>query len=236
MRCSKLTMVLRIAPWPRSPRRSCPPAAAAAAPPTIEPLRRCYVAAQADQTQSVTIDGHGLHAVRADRRLPRRPARSRPAIRRAAGRRQRRRQGHGPGAVRAARRAPLHVAAGRAGEHREQRDPASRVANAVGAAAARSAAATGARVRFRGPRLHRAGRGLRALRLRGQVRARRCGWPSRPATAGRSRASIRQFPFRRSPKVGSWTIQFDQRAPLQPDAAVRAAAGVKVSRTIKPKR
>jgi hypothetical protein len=46
----------------------------------------------------------------------------------------------------------------------------------------------------------------------------------------------RQFPFKKSPRIGSWTIQFDQELTYNPKAAVRVPLPVKVRRTIKPER
>jgi hypothetical protein len=43
-----------------------------------------------------------------------------------------------------------------------------------------------------------------------------------------------QFPFKKSPQVGVWTIQFDQSANYDPKASPRVPLTVKVRRKIKP--
>ena len=43
---------------------------------------------------------------------------------------------------------------------------------------------------------------------------------------------MRQFPFRHSPKVGTWTIQFDQQRRFTPSPDVSARLTVKVNRAI----
>ena len=52
---------------------------------------------------------------------------------------------------------------------------------------------------------------------------------------GRFSRKMRQFPFKHSPKVGTWTIQFDQQRRYDPDAEVLVRLTVKVRRTIKPR-
>jgi hypothetical protein len=44
----------------------------------------------------------------------------------------------------------------------------------------------------------------------------------------------KQFPFKKSPQVGVWTIQFDQSAKYDPKASPRVPLTVKVRRKIKP--
>ncbi len=46
----------------------------------------------------------------------------------------------------------------------------------------------------------------------------------------------KQFPFKKSPQVGVWTIQFDQEAVYNPKAAIRVPLTVRVKRAIKPER
>ncbi len=46
----------------------------------------------------------------------------------------------------------------------------------------------------------------------------------------------RQFPFKKSPRIGVWTIQFDQERRYNPKATVRVPLPVRVRRTIKPER
>jgi hypothetical protein len=44
----------------------------------------------------------------------------------------------------------------------------------------------------------------------------------------------RQFPFKKSPRVGVWTIQFDQVEKYDPKASPRVPLTIKVRKTIKP--
>jgi hypothetical protein len=46
----------------------------------------------------------------------------------------------------------------------------------------------------------------------------------------------KQFPFKKSPQVGVWTIQFDQKARYDPKASPRVPLTIKVRRKIKPTR
>jgi hypothetical protein len=46
----------------------------------------------------------------------------------------------------------------------------------------------------------------------------------------------KQFPFKKSPRVGVWTIQVDQEAKYNPKASPRVPLTIKVRRKIKPKR
>jgi hypothetical protein len=46
----------------------------------------------------------------------------------------------------------------------------------------------------------------------------------------------KQFPFKKSPQVGVWTIQFDQEAKYNPKASPRVPLTIKVRRKIKPTR
>jgi hypothetical protein len=45
----------------------------------------------------------------------------------------------------------------------------------------------------------------------------------------------KQFPFKKSPQVGVWTIQFDQSFTYNPKAQVRVPLTIKVKKTIKPR-
>jgi hypothetical protein len=45
----------------------------------------------------------------------------------------------------------------------------------------------------------------------------------------------RQFPFKKSPQVGVWTIQFDQVEKYDPKASPRVPLTIKVRKTIKPR-
>ncbi|WP_157591878.1 hypothetical protein [Solirubrobacter soli] len=44
----------------------------------------------------------------------------------------------------------------------------------------------------------------------------------------------KQFPFKKSPQVGVWTLQFDQEAKYNPKASPRVPLTIKVRRKIKP--
>ena len=46
----------------------------------------------------------------------------------------------------------------------------------------------------------------------------------------------KQFPFKKSPRVGVWTIWFDQEAHYNPKAAVRVPLTIRVRSGIKPGR
>jgi hypothetical protein len=46
----------------------------------------------------------------------------------------------------------------------------------------------------------------------------------------------KQFPFKKSPKRGVWTIQFDQTPTYDPKASPRVPLTIRVSKKIKPKR
>jgi hypothetical protein len=62
----------------------------------------------------------------------------------------------------------------------------------------------------------------------------RIGLPS--GDCGTFNVRRKQFPFKKSPKRGIWTIQFDQMPAYSPKASPRVPLTVKVSRKIKPKR
>ncbi len=96
-------------------------------------------------------------------------------------------------------------------------------------------AATNQRVRFRGRGFMAdapiyahyvfAGKSRRTVRM---------GMPS--GDCGTFSVRRKQFPFRKSPRVGVWTIWFDQEARYSPKAAVRAPLTIRVRSGIKPQR
>jgi hypothetical protein len=95
-------------------------------------------------------------------------------------------------------------------------------------------AATGARVRFRG----RGFTGRRSVWAHyvyagTSHKTVRIGRPF--GQCGSFSRKMRQFPFRYTPKVGSWTIQFDQQKKFDPKADVLVRLTIKVNRTIKPR-
>jgi hypothetical protein len=96
------------------------------------------------------------------------------------------------------------------------------------------AAATSARVRFKG-------RGFTALDRPIYMHYVFAGKPRRTISLGLPTNACglfsvrrKQFPFKKSPQVGVWTIQFDQEASYDPKASPRVPLTVKVRRKIKP--
>jgi hypothetical protein len=93
-------------------------------------------------------------------------------------------------------------------------------------------AKTNDRVRFRGRGFTRpqpvyahyvfGGRSLRTIEL---------GMPK--GNCGMFSVKRRQFPFKRRPRVGSWTIQFDQLPYFDPNASERVPMTIKVKRAPK---
>jgi len=69
------------------------------------------------------------------------------------------------------------------------------------------------------------GRALRTISL---------GMPK--GNCGTFNVKRRQFPFKKRPRVGTWTIQFDQLSYYDPNAAARVPMTIKVRKTIKPRR
>jgi len=99
-----------------------------------------------------------------------------------------------------------------------------------------SAAATSDRVRFRGRGftdltkaiyMHDvfAGKSKKTIRI---------GLPK--GDCGTFNVRRKQFPFKKTPQRGVWTIQFDQKANYDPKAPLRVGLTVTVSRKIKPTR
>jgi hypothetical protein len=97
-------------------------------------------------------------------------------------------------------------------------------------------ASTGERVRFKGRGFTNpaipiyahyvfAGKSVRTVRL---------GYPS--GDCGLFSIKRKQFPFKKSPRVGVWTIQFDQELHYNPQATVRVPLTIKVKKTIRPRR
>jgi hypothetical protein len=70
-----------------------------------------------------------------------------------------------------------------------------------------------------------AGRSLKTVRI---------GMPK--GDCGLFSVKRRQFPFKKSPRRGIWTIQFDQQKRYNPKASPRVPLPVRVSRQIKPER
>jgi len=53
---------------------------------------------------------------------------------------------------------------------------------------------------------------------------------------GRFSVRRKQFPFKKSPQVGVWTIQFDQSPKYDPQDSPRVHLTIKVRRKIRPTR
>jgi hypothetical protein len=212
------------------------PARAAALPsPSLDTLAACYVAAQQDQRQPVAISAHGftpnaLIDVYVDNILqPTPPGTPVP-------------QADANGDLLGSVPAPyipfgVHRFVLRLAEH----DHPENTVTATSKVAALTVeqrpgrASTRSRVRFSGRGFTEPGvvyahyvfagrshKTVRISRTRGD-----CGQFSR---------RMRQFPFRHTPKVGHWTIQFDESRHYDPAAKVLVRLTVKVNRTIKPKR
>ena len=99
-----------------------------------------------------------------------------------------------------------------------------------------SRAATRARVRFRGRGFTEPTRAIYAHYVfagRSQKTV-RIGMPE--GDCGLFSVKRRQFPFKKSPRIGVWTIQFDQEKTYNPKASTRVPLPVRVRRTIKPER
>jgi|tagenome__1003787_1003787.scaffolds.fasta_scaffold20345078_2 hypothetical protein len=209
------------------------PVPAAVAAPFVDPLAPCYVAAQPDERQPVALTAHGftpyaLLDVYVDDVL----------------------QPPGPVAPQADANGDLlggsipapYIPAGvrrftlRVAEHANPASAAltsSRVA-ALSVEQVPQRASTGARVRFRGrgftaPRAvwaHYVYAGISRKSVRIGAPTGQCGQFSR---------RVRQFPFKHSPKVGTWTIQFDQQRRYSATTDVLVRLTVKVNRTIRPR-
>jgi hypothetical protein len=205
-------------------------AAPASASPVLSPLNPCYVAAQEQQREFVTVHAAGFTPLVAidvfvdDIQQPESPM---SAF-----------DGSLDGSVQAPfpdtdqREFTLRLA--------EHANPASTVSAtskvtrlAVEQVPAR--ASTDDRVRFKGRGFMKpfpiyahyvfAGKSRRTVRV---------GFPT--GDCGLFSIKRRQFPFKKSPRVGVWTIQFDQEHRYNPNAAVRVPLTIKVKKTIRPRR
>jgi hypothetical protein len=206
-----------------------PAAATAAAEPAIDPLAPCYVAAQPNQTQPVMISGHGfmpyaLIDVYVDdiQQMP--AAGSAPP------------QADANGDVTGSVPAPyfpfgIHPFTLRLTEPANPADTATTTSSVATLSVEQvpPSARTRARVRFRGRGFIAPGpvyahyvykdRSYKTVQVALPQGA--CGAFSR---------RMRQFPFRHSPKVGTWTIQFDQQPRYGVPVDVSARLTVKVNR------
>jgi hypothetical protein len=207
-----------------------PAAATAAAQPTLDPpALPCYVAAQPDQTQPVMISGHGfmpyaLIDVYVDdiQQMP------------AAGSAQP--QADANGDVTGSVPAPyfpfgIHPFTLRLTEPANPADTATTTSSVATLSVEQvpPSARTRARVRFRGRGFtapgpvyaHYVYQGLSHKTVQVALAHGACGAFSR---------RMRQFPFRHSPRVGTWTIQFDQEPHYGEQVDVSARLTVSVNR------
>jgi hypothetical protein len=208
-----------------------PAAATAAAQPTIAALSQpCYVAAQPNETQPVTISASGfapyaLIDVFVDNVLQTPSGGTAP-------------QADAAGNVTGAVPAPyvpfgVHRFTLRLAERANPNDTATTAGwvTALSVEQLPAQARTRARVRFKGRGFTSPGPVYAHYIYKGHshktVRVARshggCGAFSR---------KMRQFPFKHSPKVGTWTIQFDQQRRFTPAPDVSARLTVKVNRAI----
>jgi hypothetical protein len=208
-------------------------APAAHAAPTLAALKPCYVAAQPTQRESIAISGTGftplaLVDVYIDDVLePTTPGTPLP-------------QAGYNGAITGQVPAPFVDSGQRAfslrlTEHDAPQNTVTATAQVTRLAVEQvpAKAPTHMRVRFRG-------RGFTALApvyahyvFAGTARRTvLLGMPSGPC--GLFSARVRQFPFKKSPRVGLWTIQFDQQQLYDPNAPARVPLTVRVRKTIKP--
>jgi hypothetical protein len=210
-------------------------APAAALTPVLDPLAPCYVAAQPDQRERVDVSAHGFTPyayidVYVDDVLQAVPPGSAPP------------QADVNGDVKGSVSAPfIPIGVHRFTLRLTQHDAPANSVTATSRVAALTVeqrparASTRSRVRFSGRGFTTPGvvyahylfaghshKTVRISRTRGA-----CGQFSR---------KMRQFPFKHSPKVGTWTIQFDQQRHFSAKAAVLVRLTIKVNRTIKPKR
>ena len=213
-------------------------AALAAAPvsaaPTLAPLKPCYVAATPDQREFVVIDGKDFTPLSVvdiyvddilqpvDGPEPRRANYDRTVFGSVAA----------PFVDEGQRMFSLRVT-----EHDTPANTATRTAKVTRLSVAQvpERAATNDPVRFRGRGFMAdapvyahyvfAGKSRRTVRI---------GMPR--GACGTFSVRRKQFPFKKSPRVGLWTIWFDQEARYTPKAAVRVPLTIRVRPRIKPQR
>ena len=206
------------------------PAAVAAAQPNIEPLASCYADAAPNATQAVAIHGHGFMPdapidVFIDGQLQA-PAPGTPAP-----------QADANGDVTGTVPAP-YVALGvhpftlTLTNHNVATDTASASSfvTLLSVQQLPERARTGARVRFRGRGFTAPG-AVYAHWLYKGVSHKTVALATPSGVCGSFTRKIRQFPFKGRPKVGTWTIQFDQQAHYSATAPIFVRLPIKVSRT-----
>jgi hypothetical protein len=219
-------------------------AAPAAALPQLQPLKPCYVAAQEEQREFVVVDGLNFTPfafvdVFVDDTLQ---PKSNPEA-----------QAAYDGTLKGSVPAPFIESGQRTFTLRvTERDHVDNTASATSKVTRLSVeqvpakASTRERVRFRG-------RGF-TMRAPGLIPDTTVPAPvyAHYVFAGKSRKTVRigtptddcglisskrrQFPFKKSPQVGVWTIQFDQDAVYNPKAPIRVPLTIRVRKMIKPQR
>jgi hypothetical protein len=207
-----------------------PAAAVAAAQPNIEPLAPCYVAAQPSQTQPVSITAHGFMPnapidVFIDGRLQT-PVPGTPAP-----------QADPNGDVTGTVPAPyvplgVHPFTLQLTNHNVATETASASSfvTLLSVQQVPAQARTGARVRFRGRGFTAPGAVYAHYVYKGvSHKTVRLARPT--GVCGSFARKIRQFPFKGRPKVGTWTIQFDQQPHYSATAPIFVRLPIKVSRT-----
>jgi hypothetical protein len=207
-------------------------AAPAAAAPTLQPpLKPCYVAAQEEQREYVVVDGSGFTPLAFvdifvdDILQPTGDQQPQAAY---------------DGTLKGSVRAPF-VESGqrrftlRATERAIPDSTASVVAKVARLSVEQvpAKASTRERVRFRGRGFTTATPVYAHYIFAGKSRKTvRIGMPN--GDCGLFSSKRRQFPFKKSPQVGVWTIQFDQEPAYNPKAQLRVPMTIRVRRTIKP--
>jgi hypothetical protein len=226
-----MTMVLRLLTVSALAAALVPAAAAAAVEPAIAPLKPCYVAAQPNQTQPIAISASGFAPfayidVFVDDVLQTPAPGTAPP------------QADGAGNVTGSVPAPyiplgVHRFTLRLTEHANQNDSASTIGwvTALTVEQVPAQARTRARVRFKGRGFTGTGPVYAHYVYKGH--SHKTVRVARPHGAcGAFSRKMRQFPFKHSPKVGTWTIQFDQQRRFTPAPDVSARLTVKVNRAI----
>jgi len=99
-----------------------------------------------------------------------------------------------------------------------------------------SSAATGDRVRFRGRGFTDLTKPIYMHYVFGGKSKKTIGLGVPTGDCGLFSVRRKQFPFKKSPQRGVWTIQFDQSVKYDPKASPRVPLTIKVQRKIKPKR
>jgi hypothetical protein len=213
---------------------SAVPAFAQGDPPYLEALKPCYVAANENEREFVTISGHNFTPFAyADILID-------DVVQPVTGNQPQVGYDHSIGGSVSApfieegqRNFTVRVA---------EREPPSLSAFAVSKVARLSveqvppSATTGQRVRFRGRGFTDLTKPIYMHYVFGgkSKKTIRIGLPT--GDCGLFSVKRKQFPFKKSPQRGVWTIQFDQSPKYDPKASPRVPLTIKVSRKIRPTR